>query len=60
MDSDFLNNFTLMKQDGTTFCNGYPPAYGSREIKACADTAMLGDEQLKAIKAAVPSSMVVA
>lgn len=47
-------------QDGTTFCNGYPPAYGSREIKACSDTAILGDEQLKAIKAAVPQSRVVA
>ncbi len=46
--------------DGSTFANGYPPAFSSLEIRATQHASMLGDTQVQAIKAAVPSARMVA
>jgi len=52
---------TYRLPDGSTFVNGYPPAFSSAEIAAAqAGAQMLGDEQVQAIKAQVPTARLVA
>ncbi len=51
---------TYTLPDGSTFANGYPPAYSSAEIRASKHASMLGDDQVKAVKAEFPQARVVA
>lgn len=51
---------TYTLPDGSTFTNGYPPAYSSAEIRASKHASMLGDGDLKAWKVAFPEAKVVA
>jgi hypothetical protein len=51
---------TYTLPDGSTFVNGYPPAFSSREIRAVQDAAALGDERVQAVKAQIRTAEVVA
>ena len=46
--------------NGSTFANGYPPAFSSREIRVAKHKAMLGDEDVQAVKAQIRTAEVVA
>lgn len=46
--------------DGSSFVNGYAPAFSSKEIRAAHHASMLGDAQVQAIKAQVRTAEVVA
>lgn len=51
---------TYTLPDGSTFANGYPPAFSSAEIRATHHASMLGDSQVQAIKAEFPGARMVA
>lgn len=46
--------------DGSTFVNGYPPAFGSAEIAAAHQASMLGDADVQKLKAEFPGARMVA
>lgn len=51
---------TYTLPDGSTFSNGYPPAFSSAEIRASKHASMLGDSAVQALKAEFPQAQVVA
>lgn len=57
-DGNLAVTYTL--PDGSTFVNGYPPAFSSREIRVAKHKSMLGDEQVQAVKAQISTAQVVA
>jgi len=57
-DGNLAVTYTLA--DGSTFANGYPPAFSSIEIRATHHASMLGDSQVQAIKAEFPQARMVA
>lgn len=57
-DGNLAVTYTL--PDGSTFKNGYAPAFSSAEIRATQHASMLGDSQVQAIKAEFPKARMVA
>lgn len=57
-DGNLAVAYTL--PDGSTFSNGYAPAFSSAEIRASHHASMLGDATVQAVKAEFPGAKVVA